>query len=381
MVEWCGQARFVWNMALEQRGFWRPGMRRLSGYDQKRFLTQARSEIPWLGLGPSVVQQQAVLDLHQAFENWWNNPAHFGRPTRRIKGVHEGFTIRDVSVRRVDARMAEVLVPKVGYVRFRLHRPMPADHGSGRVTLDRSGRWHVSFAAKPAMVAGPGDGTIVGVDRGVVIDYQASDGRRWDVPGLTPGEQQRLRRLQRKLARQTKGSNRRNATKVHIARLKAREADRRRDTIEQATTALARTADIVRIEDLRVAQMMRSAAGTVEVPGVNVAQKRGLNRSIAETGWAMFARRLGDKIGDRLELVPAAHTSTTCSTCGHRDREQRESQAKFVCRSCGLVENADVNAALNIAAGSAVTGRGGTSHAKARRPDETSNVPTAATAA
>lgn len=279
--------------------------------------------------------------------------------------------IRDLSVRKQNRTWAEVRVPKAGMVRFRLSRPLPAGPKSARVTVDRSGRWHVSFSAVPDQIDGPGDGTIVGVDRGVAVDYQASDGRRWDVPGLSDPERRRLRLLQRKLARQKKGSNRRARTKNAIAKIKAREADRRKDAIEKATTELARTADLVRIEDLRVKNMMRSARGTADKPGRNVAQKRGLNRGIAESGWTMFARRLEDKIGpDRLERVPAAYTSQRCHKCDHAVPENRKNQAAFRCVECGHTDNADENAAKNIAAGHAVRGRGGTG--AIRPPDETS---------
>lgn len=117
---------------------------------------------------------------------------------------------------------------------------------------------------------------------------------------------------------------------------------------------------------------MRSARGTVESPGTNVAQKRGLNREIAKQGWSMFARRLGDKIGDRLELVPAAFTSQRCHECGHTASENRAGQARFRCVKCGHTANADVNAAKNIAAGHAVSGRGGIG--AIRPPDEASTT-------
>lgn len=386
MVEWCAQARSVWNMALAQRHAWCSWMGPIG--DQKRFLTDARAELGWLKAGPSVVQQQAILDLRQAVKNYRDRPDHFAYPTWRKAGINEGFTIRDVKVRRLNKRWATLLVPKLGPVRFRLHRPMPATHGMGRVTLDRSGRWHVSFSAIPDQIDGPGDGTVVGVDRGVKVGFQASDGRAWSAPGLTPGEARRLRLLQRRLARQEKGSKRRARTKTAIARLRAREADRRKDTIEKATTDLARTADVVRIEVLPVRQMMASARGTIEHPGRNVAQKTGLNRGISEQGWTLFTSRLGDKIGDRLQAVPAAYTSQRCHDCGHTEAGNRESQAVFRCRGCGHTANADVNAALNIrdhdAAGRpldggtphgvAVPGRGRTG--ATRPPCEASTSPT-----
>jgi transposase len=85
-----------------------------------------------------------------------------------------------------------------------------------------------------------------------------------------------------------------------------------------------------------------------------VSQKSGLNRAILAMGWGMFAARLEYKMGGRVEYVPAEYTSQRCSDCKYVDRENRESQAVFLCLSCGYSCNADVNAARNIAAGLAV---------------------------
>ena len=123
----------------------------------------------------------------------------------------------------------------------------------------------------------------------------------------------------------------------------------------EVTTELAHTADTIKIEDLNIQNMTRSASGTVDEPGTNVAQKRGLNRSILQQGWGLFEQRLEHKIGDRLVKVPAAYTSQRCNPCGHTAKENRENQAGFRCRSCGHTANADVNAARNIADGQAAT--------------------------
>jgi putative transposase len=184
--------------------------------------------------------------------------------------------------------------------------------------------------------------------------------------GLTPGEAQRKRRLQRQLARQKKGSNRRNCTKQKIAKLSAREADRRNDWIEKTTTNLVRRFDLLTVEDLKIKNMVRSATGTVEQPGVNVAQKRGLNRSIHAQAWGRIRQRLEHKATAATEpclllACPALNTSRRCSECGHTEKGNRKNQAAFLCRACGHTENADINAGKNInAAGLAVSGRGGT---------------------
>jgi len=193
---------------------------------------------------------------------------------------------------RLNRRWATLQVPKCGPVRFRLSRPLPAKHKMARVTFERSGRWHVSFCAPQPVFERTLIGAAVALDAGVVATVATSDGEMLHAPGLRPGETQRLRRLQRKLARQQKASKRRAHTKAAIAKLKATQTARRRDFIEQTTTALLRDFDLIAVEDLAVKHMVRSAKGTVERPGENVRQKAGLNRAISAQGWSRLRRRL-----------------------------------------------------------------------------------------
>jgi putative transposase len=126
-----------------------------------------------------------------------------------------------------------------------------------------------------------------------------------------------------------------------------------------ASTGIARRFDVIRVEDLQITNMTRSARGTRENPGRNVRAEAGLNRGILGSGWGLLVRRLQDKAPGRVEKVRPAFTSQRCSACGQADRDSRESQAVFRCTACGFARHADVNAAINIAAGHAVTARGG----------------------
>jgi transposase len=225
--------------------------------------------------------------------------------------------------------------------------------------MDRAGRWHVAFAAIPEPIPAPGNGKIVGIDRGVAVSAALSTGELLCVPGLTARERKRLLRMERRFARAKRGSNRRRRVRLVIARLKARETDRRKDWAEKASTDLARRFDVVNVETLDVTNMTRSARGTAGAPGRNVRQKSGLNREIMRSSWGLLVRRLEDKAPGRVEKINPAFTSQRCSACGHVDAKSRESQARFVCTACGFACNADVNAARNIAAGHAVTARGG----------------------
>jgi putative transposase len=290
------------------------------------------------------------------------NPA--GRPSWRKAGRDEGFRItgrrgRQWDVRRVSRKVGQVWVPKAGWVRFRWSRAVPAGVKSYRVTMDRAGRWHVAFTAVPEPVPAPGNHEVVGIDRDVAVSAAPSTGELLHVPGLTARERTRLRRLERKLARAKRGSNRRGGVRHAIARLRARESDRRKDWAEKVSTDIARRFEVIRVEDLRIKAMTRSAKGTPENPGRNVRAKAGLNREILRSGWGLLVRRLEDKASGRVEKIRPAFTSQRCSACGQVDPKSRESQAVFRCTACGFAGHADVNAARNIAAGHAVTARGG----------------------
>jgi transposase len=380
--EHCAHARYVWNLAwsLYQSGTLetygnayrrtdrdgnerihqkRRPVRRLPGLtEQSRQLTEARAEFEWLAAGSQNVQQQALRDFDQAMRNFYAGT--HGHPKRRKKFRNEGFRITDFNpasqVQRLNRHWGQVKIPKVGWVRFRWSRAVPDGVKSYRVTLDRSGRWHVALTAVPAPISGPGTGEVVGVDRGVAITAALSTGEMLQCPGLSAKESARLRKAERRAAR---GSAAKDAEYARAARLKAREADLRKDWAEKISTDLARRFDVIRVEDLRIKNMTRKPAPRPDPdrPGAYLRNgsraKTSLNRSILAQGWGMLVQRTEEKAPGRVEKVPAAYTSLRCSDCGWIDKNSRKSQAGFVCSNCGFTLNADHNAALNIAAGHA----------------------------
>jgi len=310
------------------------------------------------------VQQQALRDFARAMAAFFDPQDPARRPSWRKAVRNEGFGIvgqrgQQWDVRRLSRRVGEVRIPKVGWVRFRWSRAVPPGVKSYRVTRDRAGRWHVSFVAIPDPIQAPGNGQLVGIDRGVAVSAALSTGELLHVPSWTGRERTRLRRLKRKLVRAKRGSGRRGRIRLAIARLYARETDRRKDWAEKTSTDLARRFDVIRVEDLKIRNMTRSARGTKEIPGRNVRAKAGLNRCVLQSGWGLLVSRLEDKASGRVQKIKPHHSSQRCSACGHVDPDSRESQARFARTACGYACNADVNAARNIAAGHAVTARGG----------------------
>lgn len=375
MLLHCAHARYVWNLAVEQHAHRKPGRRSAPGFaEQCRQLTEARRDNDWLRVGNADVQQQALKDFAKAKNARF--VSGFGEPAWRRKHRHEGFRVigtdrvpeseadgtpklnagggqvmgRSVVVQRLNRRWARVKVPGCGWVRFRLTRNELPVAKTFRVTF-RNQQWHIAFAVIPDPIEAPGTDTIVGIDRGVTITAALSDGQKLNCPQLTTRERARVRKHQRRAARAPRGSEAKAAEHAKVARLKAREADRRKDWCEKTSTMLARTCRLIRFEKLNITTMTRSAKGTVELPGRNVRQKAGLNRAVLAQGWGLLRRRTGEKAPGRVEDVPAPYTSLRCSACGWIEKNSRKSQAEFVCVSCGFSCNADENAAVNVAAG------------------------------
>ncbi len=353
MSEHCSHARFVYNLGLEQRSMWRKGrVARINLATQMRELAQARKATDWLAAGSSVVQQGALRDLDRAYTNFFAGRASYPR-FRSKNDTRQGFVIRDLAVRRLNLRWAEVQVPKVGWVRFRLSRPWEQITAttSARVTFAH-GRWHVSMTCPPPARTNPGTGAMVGIDRGVANTLATSDGVMAHAPTWTPGEQARYLHLARRLARQTKGSARRQATRDAMGVLHRRLTDRRTNWVEQTTTDLARRYDLIALEDLRTKNMTRrpKAVPDPDQPGQYLPNgaraKAGLNKAILASCWGAFATRLAHKT--TVILVDPRNTSRACNQCGHTSSDNRDSQAVFACTRCGHTAHADTNAALNI---------------------------------
>ncbi|WP_441249022.1 RNA-guided endonuclease InsQ/TnpB family protein [Kitasatospora sp. McL0602] len=370
--------RSVWNTGLEQRREYRRRSAWMNYVPQAAELADAKREFPWLADAPSHVLQQTLRDLdracrdHGTFGVRWRSKARWSPSFRFPAG-------NLITVERIGRKWGRAKLPKLGWVRFRWSRPLGGVVRS--VTVTRQGaHWFVSFlvetgAATPERHAMPD--TAVGVDRGVKTFAITSNGEFLDRPYVTTGEAARLRRLQQKQARQNRGSARRAVTVQAINAVTGRVRNRRADFCAQTAATLTAMNAVVVLEDLRTRNMTASARGTVEQPGVNVAQKRGLNRAVLDKGWHMLElalRNAARTTGTQVVLVPAAYTSQTCHECKHVDPNSRKSQADFECTACGHTAHADVNAAKNIkAAGQAVSGRGdlGVTRSVKRQPPAT----------
>lgn len=353
LTEHCGQARFVYNNGLAKRQALTDEDRkngiRVNFRTQCKDLATLRKELDWLGAGSSVVQQGALRDLDRAFKNFFKGRADYPVFKKRKKTDLGGFVVRDVTVRRLKRRNAEVLIPKLGYVRFRLSAGWAEiqQATSARITC-RNNRWHIAFTTPPKPKQTTGQG-VVGIDRGVTITAMTSDGQKFHAPRAEK-QQARYGRLQRVLDTKAKGSANRKRLLDKMADVRFKAGNQRKDWLEKITTYLAETYEVVVLEDLKVKNMTRRAAPKQDEKGNYLpngqAAKRGLNKAILGSAWGGLKTRLTDKT--TVVLCPPAYTSQCCSQCGHVEEGNRKGQSEFVCLVCGHSENADLNAAKNI---------------------------------
>lgn len=353
--------RAVWNTGLEQRRAYRRRGAWMNYQPQAKELAEAKTEHPWLKDVPGHCLQQTLMDLDRACREHgtWKVRWRSGRRWAPSFRFPEGSKM---TVEKLNRRHARIKLPKLGWVKFRASRPLDGER-IRPVTLTREGRhWLLSVLVddgRHTPQTHSAKGSAVGVDRGVVVAIATSAGQLIDREFVSPGERRRVVALQRKLSRCAKRSANRDKTRAALAGLRARERRRRHDFCVQTAHQLAAASAVVVLEGLKTKQMTRSAKGTLDQPGRNVAAKSGLNRAILSKGWHQFALALASAsryTGTIVKSVPAAYTSQRCSVCKEVDPKSRESQAVFRCTHCPHTEHADVNAAKNIlAAGLAVT--------------------------
>ena len=354
MRRFAGACRFVFNKALAlQKTNYEAGGKFIGYVAMAKHLTAWRNgpETPWLADAPVHPLQHALKDLEKAYKNFFAGHASFPRFKRR--GDVAAFRYPDPKQFKLDQPNARIFLPKLGWMRLRLSRPVLGEVRNATVSL-RAGRWFVSIqtvreVADPVPVAT----SAVGIDMGVARFATLSDGV-FVVPLASFKQHEvRLARYQRRMARKVKGSRNWHKARARVQRLHSRIANVRQDFLHKASSQIAAQHAMVVIEDLQVRNMSASAKGSTVAPGRNVRAKSGLNKAILDQGWAEFRRQLAYKMqwsGGELIAVDPRNTSRTCPACGHVDAQNRKTQAVFRCVACGHTANADLVGAINILA-------------------------------
>ncbi|MFT3801011.1 MAG: transposase [Burkholderiaceae bacterium] len=351
MHRFAGCCRFVFNQALAlQKTRYQQGEKKLGYASLCRLLTAWRhsAKTAWLADAPVHPLQQALKDLERAYANFFAKRAGF--PRFKKKGVSERFRYPDPKQIKLDQANARIFLPKLGWLRYRKSRPALGTVRNVTIGLS-GGKWFVSIQTEREVEVPAHRGGAVGIDLGVTRFATLSDGTFYAPLNSFKQHEDRLRTAQQRLSRKTKFSNNWKKAKARVQRIHCRIGDARRDYLHKTSSTISKNHATVCIEDLRVRNMSRSAAGTTEAPGRNVRAKSSLNKAILDQGWFEFRRQLDYKLiwsGGQLITVPPQNTSRTCPRCDHVSKENRRSQASFACVQCGFAENADVVGAINV---------------------------------
>lgn len=351
--QWENALRFLWNIALEQRlhAYSRCKVDRQypTAFDQGLELTELRKELPWLNDVPRHLCTSVLDTLDEAWKRCFARVAE--RPRFKKKGRDSvQFSESDWSGFRLGGagREGALKFPKLGTIRATVHRPLQGTPKS--CTLTREGdQWFASILCE-IEVPDPKPSTKppVAIDRGIALLFADSDRRAVENPRFAERLQSRIARAQRVVARRQKGSKNQQKARAKVARLQRKARRQREHLLHVKSSMYSKNHGTIVVEALKVKNMTKSARGTVEDPGVNVAAKAGLNRAILDTGWGRFVEMLRYKVvpeGGRVVDVSAAYSSQTCSACGVVDAQSRREQDVFLCAHCGHFDNADLNAA------------------------------------
>ena len=346
--------RHLYNAALEERReAWRHGVTIRYG-DQSAQLAEIRRADPdRQGRWSFTSQQQTLRRLDRAFQGFYQRVQagrRAGYPRFKTAARWDSVDFVDgdgARWRDPEDRWAAAYFQGVGQVKVKAHRPVVGRVKTLRLKREAR-RWYVIVVAEQQPRPLPATGREIGLDVGVARFAATSDGQVVANPRFVAAIAAELAAVQRSVAGCRPGSGNRRRAKRKLAKLHRTVANQRRDFHHQTARKLIDTCDVIAVEDLAITNMTRSASGTVQGPGRNVAAKAGLNRSILDAGWGQFLAILlakAEGAGRRVVKVNPRGTSITCCLCGARCARPR--QDTVVCPVHGCMD-ADLNGACNI---------------------------------
>ena len=354
IMQFIGNSRFVYNQMLDmQSERYKNGGKYVSTFGMHSFLPLLKKQYSFLKLSPSHTLQQSCKDLDSAFQNFFSKRAKHPRFHSR-KGAKQSYRDTDHNF-VMDA--THLKLNKLGAIRFRSGYRLDPAIKIKQITVSYtpSHKFYASILVKCEKQALPKTGEQVGLDMGVADLVIQSNGEK--VPTKKYDELERkLRIWQRKLARRRElakldiakakhyedheltldnFSNYQKA-KLQVARLYDKIANSRKDYLHKVTTDLVREYDLIAMEDLKTANMVKN---------------RHLAKSISNQGWGMFREMLSYKCewyGKQLVIVNPKNTSRVCSACGADTGKKPLDIRAWTCPECGTHHDRDVNAAKNI---------------------------------
>ena len=337
-----GCARFIYNKMLGDRlDYYMKTGKKLNNTP-----AQYKDELPWLREIDSLALANAQLNLNKAYNNFWNNRKHFGKP--RFKSKKTGHFSYSTNNQKGSVRFEgnKVKLPKVGWVKLCLHRPLMENSTIKTVTISRtpSGKFYISILVEYENQILPIiPKKFLGLDFAMHGLYVASDEEDADYPKFLRKAEKKLAKAQRKLSKCKKDSKNREKQRKRVAVLHEHIANQRRGFLHKKTKFLADRYDAIGIENISVKAMAKRKKG----------KHFSFGKSVSDNGWSKFVNILKYKLawqGKQLIKVDKWYPSSQiCHNCGFQNEETKDlSVREWECPKCGSIHNRDKNAAINI---------------------------------
>ncbi|HCZ9273079.1 RNA-guided endonuclease TnpB family protein [Vibrio diabolicus] len=341
LIAQFGAVRFAYNKALHLKShmYRKHGVTLNPKKDIKPLLAVAKKsrKYQWLKEYDSIALQQSVINLHQAFDNFFNPKLKAKYPQfKRRHGKQSSYHC--VGVKVLDG---SIKLPKMKPIEANVHREIEGVVKSITVSLSKTGKFYASILADDgveALTPLHTVRTVTGVDLGLSHFAIDSNGRKTANPRFVKRAEKNLRRKQRQLSRKAKGSANRAKARILVAKCHEKVANARADFQHKLSRTLVDENQAVIVETLKSANMMKS---------------RKLAKHIADASWHSFVAKLEYKLKEQgkhlVKLDQWYASSKTCHCCGHKMEDMPLSVRKWDCPSCGTTDiDRDLNAALNI---------------------------------
>ena len=335
-----GCSRFIWNQMLTDK---------IAYYEETGEIlnntpAQYKDEFPWLKEVDSLALCNVQLNLNAAYKNFFQSK--FGFPNFKSKKTAQSYKTNNKkgTIAVLDGK---VKLPKVGWVKLKLHRQVKGLIKSATISKTTTGKYFISILCEEEIPPLPKTDSALGIDLGLENFAILSTGDKIENPRFLVSLSKKLVKEQKILSRRgllakKKGmklseSSNYQKQRVKVARLHEKIANQRRDFLNKLSTNLIKNHDVICVEDLASKNLMKN---------------HHLARAIGDASWTEFVRQLrykADWYGKKIVTISRWFPSSQlCSTCGASSGKKALSIREWTCENCGIHHDRDVNASLNI---------------------------------